>query len=248
MTDTHKVNRPAPLKNVASFSTLLQRMVERDPDLPGLGCFYGPSGLGKSRSAIYGASRYRAAYIECGQFTNARSLMASILTELGEQKPRGTIEDMKNRAVMMMAANPRKPLIVDEVHFIANKRYVDVLREISDKSGAPVILIGEEMLPAHLEAFERVHNRVLEWLAAQPCDAEDLALLVAARCGGIEIKSDLAAAILADTEGNARRIVTNLAKAVEIAKISGVNSVNLEAFGGRAAIFRRHQHTPRKLR
>lgn len=248
MTDTNKVNRPAPLKNVAAFSTLLQKMVAREPDLPGLACFFGPSGYGKSRSAIYGASRHRAAYVECGQFTTARSLMVQILTELGEQRPRGTVEDMKNRAILLMASSPSKPVIVDEAHFIANKRLVDVLRELSDKSGAAVILIGEEMLPAHLEAFERVHNRVLEWLPAEPCDAEDMALLVASRCPTIEIAPDLAAAILHETEGNARRIVTNLAKAVEIAGLVGIDRVDLDAFGGRSKIFRRHQHVARKAR
>lgn len=224
-------SRAAPLKNVAAFSTLLEKMVHRDRDLPGIGVFFGPSGWGKTRSAVYGSNVYRAAYVECGQFTTARSLLHAILIELGEPRPRGTIEDMKSRAIMIMAGNPLRPVIVDEAHFVASKRFVDVLREISDKSGAPLILIGEEGLPGSLEQFERVHNRVLEWLPAQPCDIEDFAMLAAMRCPGVKIKADLAQAIISQTKGNTRRIVVNLSKIQEFALTSGLIKLDLAKFG-----------------
>lgn len=247
MTEYENVNRAAPLKNVAAFMTLLTRMVERDPDLPGMAVFFGRSGDGKTKSAVFGAQRYRATYVECGQFTTARSMLTNILIELGQPKPRGSIEDMKTEAIEYMVANP-KPLIVDEAHFVAGKRFVDLLRELSDKSGAPVILIGEEMLPKHLEQFERVHNRVLEWLPALPCDAEDFAILTHSRCPGLKIKPDLAAAILQRTDGNTRRIVVNLAKASETAKLKGIAEIDLAAFGGTAAIYARTSMTPRHFK
>ncbi|RRH98048.1 ATP-binding protein [Mesorhizobium tamadayense] len=236
MTEHLKVNRPAPLKNVAAFATLLATMVDRDPKLPGLAAFFGPSGWGKTESAIYGANKYRAAYVECGQFTSARSLLSDILIELGEPAPRGPIETLKNQAIMLMVSDPRRPLIIDEAHFIAHKRFVDLLRELSDKSGAPVVLIGEERLPKLLEAFERVHNRVLEWLPALPCDAEDFALLAGHRCNGIKLAPDLAAAILDRTKGNTRRIVINLAKVSQVAKLTGAPVVDLATFGGIQAV------------
>lgn len=244
MTATIKVNDAAPLRNVAAFNTLLNRMVERDLDLPGLAVFYGRSGWGKTKCATLAANRHRAAYVECGQFTTAGNLLDAILMELGEEKPRGTIHAKLSRVIDLMIAE-RRPLIVDEAHFIAAKRFVDVLREISDKACATVILIGEEMLPAHLEAYERVHNRVLEWLPAVPCDASDFRLLAASRCKGLEIAPDLAEAILADTRGNTRRIVINLSKAQQTAQLKGISRIDLAAFGGREAIEREHKHRAR---
>ncbi|MER9851216.1 ATP-binding protein [Mesorhizobium sp. M0106] len=236
MNQPTKVNRPAPLKNVSAFATLLETMVERDPKLPGLAAFFSPSGYGKTESAIYGANKYRAAYIECGQFTTARSLLSDILKELGEPNPRGSVEELKNKVIMLMVFDPRKPLIIDEAHFIAHKRFVDLLREVSDKSGASVIMIGEEGLPTLLERFERVHNRVLEWLPALPCDAEDFALLAANRCGGVRVAPDLAGAILDKTKGNTRRIVINLATVSKVAQLTGANVIDLATFGGIGAI------------
>ena len=91
MSDYTHVNRSAPLKNVAAFSMLIQTVVERRLDLPGLACFHGQSGLGKSKAAIYGANRYRAGYVEAGQFTTAKSLLVSILKEFGVARPSGSI-------------------------------------------------------------------------------------------------------------------------------------------------------------
>lgn len=248
MPDPLSVNQmQAPLRNVAAFATLLERMVERGPSLPGLGVFFGPSGWGKTRSAIYGATRLQAKYVECGMFTTARSLIASVLKEYGGPA-RGSVEEMKERAIELMSAKPRIPLLIDEAHFVAGKRFVDLLRELSDKAGAPVILIGEEMLPAMLEQFERVDNRILERLPAQPCDADDLRQLVRFHCGKLAIADDLSAAILKVTEGNTRRIVINLDKAKEAARVRGVDRLDLDGFGGSQAIVGRTVFTPRVYR
>lgn len=236
MADQHPVNRPAALRNVAAFSTLITKVVERRPDLTGMACFYGHSGLGKTKSAIYGANMYRACYVECGQFTTARSLMISILKEIGVAAPRGTITDMIEEAVKILAGDRRRPLIVDEAHHVAHKRFVDLLRELHDKSLAPVILIGEETLPKQLEAFERVHNRMLDWVPAQPCDQEDFGRLARVYCPGLEIAPDLAKAILAATRGNTRRIVVNLASAQEAAQAKGSTTIDLAGFGGTGAL------------
>lgn len=230
MSNANQVNRPAPLKNVAAFSTLITKVVERKPHLPGMAVFSGPSGYGKSRSAIYGAGRYRAAYVECDQFTTAKSLLVLILKEIGIDRPKGTVPDLIEQAVMVMAGDVRRPLIVDEAHHIAAKRFVDVLRTLHDKSGAPVILIGEEKLPKQLEAFERVHNRMLTWVQAVPCDAEDFAALTATVCPGLTIGADLAAAILQETRGNTRRIIVNLDEAEQRAKRLGAATVDLKGF------------------
>lgn len=230
MSNLIQVNRPAPLKNVAAFSTLITKVVERQPHLPGMATFSGPSGYGKSRSAVYGAGVYRAAYIECDQFTTAKSLLVMILRELGVDRPKGTVPDLIDQAIMIMAGDRRRPVIVDEAHHIAAKRFVDVLRTLHDKSGAPVILIGEETLPKQLEAFERVHNRMLSWVQAVPCDADDFATLSRTVCPNVVLAPDLAAAILRETRGNTRRIIVNLDEVEQRARQLGVETLDLAAF------------------
>ncbi|WP_236020616.1 AAA family ATPase [Devosia sediminis] len=218
------------MKNVAAFSTLMTKVVERQRHLPGMACFSGYSGYGKSRSAVYGAGKYRAAYVELEQYTTAKSMMQMILAELGINRPKGSVPELISQAIEIMAGDVYRPLIVDEAHYIASKKFVDVLRTLHDKSGAPVILIGEETLPKQLEAFERVHNRMLTWVQAVPLDAEDFAILARTVCPSIKIASDLAAAILQETSGNTRRIIVNFDEAEQRAKRLGTESLDLKAF------------------
>lgn len=226
-TEFADVKRPAPLRNVVAFHGLLKRVVNRAPGLPGMACFYGRSGLGKTKSAIYGANSTRAAYVEVGQYTTAKSLLRSVLLELGVSTPRGSIAEMVEAAIQRLSADPTRPLIVDEAHWIAQKRFVDLLRELHDKSLAPVILIGEETLPTALEAFERVHNRILEWVGAEPCDLDDARTLARAYCLGLVVGDDLLATIVERTAGNTRRIVVNLARVLEVARVAGRAEIGL---------------------
>lgn len=230
MSNLIQVNRPAPLKNVAAFSTLISKVVERQRHLPGMACFSGYSGYGKSRSAVYGAGKYRAAYVECDQFTTAKSLLTMILKEIGVNQPQGTVPDLIAHAIEVMAGDVYRPVIVDEAHHIAAKKFVDVLRTLHDKSGAPVILIGEEKLPKQLQAFERVHNRMLSWVQAVPCDAEDFAILARTVCPSIKIAADLSGAILQETRGNTRRIIVNFDEVEQRARRLAVDTLDLKSF------------------
>ncbi|AEQ50783.1 AAA family ATPase [Pelagibacterium halotolerans] len=236
MSEFNNVNKAAPLRNVAAFSILIKEVVERDLALPGMAVFSGPSGYGKTKAAIKGANAYRAAYVECHQLTTARSLLKSILEELGVQKPKGTATDMLDEAIRLMAGDIRRPIIIDEVHHIAHKKFVDVARALHDKSMAPVILIGEETLPKQLEAFERVHNRILSWVQAEPCDLTDFAHLARLMCPGVSIAGDLAQALIDRTRGNTRRIAVNLSQIDQRARRESLDAIDLEGFGGVAAI------------
>lgn len=232
MADQIKVNRKAPTTNVAAFSTLIQRVVERPFGVTGMACFFGEPGLGKTEAAVQGANIYRAAYVECGQFTTARSLLIDILTELGDPRSKGTITDLIKLAIYRMASNPMRPVIVDEAHHIANKRFVDVLRELHDKSRAPVILIGEETLPKRLQAFPQVKDRMLVEVEAVPCDRRDFDQLARVYAPRVKLADDLIDTIIRRTGGNARRIVVNLARAAEVILPSGADTLDLQGFGG----------------
>ena len=170
----------APLRNVNLFREQVERLMNRPPHLPGMGAFYGYSGLGKTFSATYGANMFRAFYVECGESWTKKKFCQRVLQELGMQ-PQGTIADMVDQIIEALSMAQR-PLIIDEFDFAVARKMVELVREIHDKSAAPIILIGEELLPRKLEPFERFHNRVLEWVLAQPADRDDVNQLASLYC------------------------------------------------------------------
>ena len=220
----------APLQNVRLFIELVEKMMNRQPHLPGLAVLYGPAGYGKTESAIAGANRYNAAYIECGQSWNQTTLVDAILHELTSAVIKGSVAKKMAAIIEALAADTR-PLIIDESDFLVKRAMIDLVREMSDKSGAAVILIGEELLPAKLKPFDRAYSRVLHWQPAEPCDLNDAQALARLYVPQIEIDKQLLAQIVEVTAGVTRRIVTNLERIREFAGVSGLKAVSLSQWG-----------------
>jgi DNA transposition AAA+ family ATPase len=220
----------APLRNVGLFRELVEKVQCRAQHLPGLACFYGHSGYGKTRSAVQAANRSRAWYVEIGETWTRSTLCDAILHELSEP-PSGPVASKVQTIIYRMGETPERPLIIDEADFIIRRGMVDMIREIHDKSQAPIILIGEEMLPAKLQKFERAHNRVLDWVAAQPCNLDDTKMLTALYAPGIAFADDLLEALLSASGGRIRRICVNIERVRERAVATGAEVMNLERWG-----------------
>lgn len=235
MTKTPKaqpVSGPLPIKNVALFMAMTKRLIERDPHLPGIGVCHSPSGFGKTYAGIFTQNKTGARRVEVGDSWTRRTFLRAVLREFGmEPKGRGTIADMAEEAIGALGEDPHRPLIVDEADKLVDKGMIEIVRELHEYSGAPIILVGEEKLPAKLLGVERVHNRVLEWFPAQPCDIEDARQLARAFAPKVSIEDDLLDLIRSQSGGRARRIVVNLARVGELARNKGWNSIDRESFG-----------------
>ena len=234
MSPSHStVKGPVAIKNVASFMAMTMRLIDRDPHLPGFGVCHGPSGFGKTYSSIFAQNKTRALRVEVGDSWTRRALVSAILRECGVNvRKKDSIADLAGRAIDLLGDDVRRPLIVDEADKLVDKGMIEIVRELQESSGIPVILIGEEKLPSKLLQVERMHNRVLDWFPAQPCDLEDARELANSFLSGISISDDLLESICAASGGRARRIVVNLAHARELARNRSIKALDLNSWGG----------------
>ncbi len=224
------VNSIAPLRNVSLFLELTVRVMNRTAGLPGLATFHGFSGLGKSFAAIYAANKFRAYHVQVKSVWTRKKLCQAILLEMGVQ-PAPTIADMMDQIGQELSLSSR-PLIIDEADFLVAKGMIEVVRDIYESSQAAIILIGEENLPSSLKRWERVHGRMLDWVAAQPASLGDAKHLAKIYCRGIEIAEDLLTALHAASGGSVRRICVNLDRVREAATLHGVDKMTAAQFGG----------------
>ena len=230
MTDeTRLYNTVAPLRNVSALLALVLRLQNRNPSLPGMATFYGPSGYGKTAAAVFATNKFRACHVEVQSLWRAKSLLAAIVHELGLRPARTSIE-MFEQAAAELARNDRV-LLLDEADHLAKDSMIEVVRGLHQASGAPVILIGEELLPQKLQKWERVHGRMLDWVALEPASLADVQQLAPIYAPGIEIDEDLTAALLKASRQSIRRVSTNLAAIDEFARGRGLGRVGLSVWG-----------------
>ena len=103
----------ARIGNIAQCQNALERAMSRAANLPGLVCFYGPSGWGKSLSANYLCNCRRGYYIQVKSIWSKKVTLAKILGEMGI-KPAATTGDMLDQVCDQLSASGR-PLVIDEM-------------------------------------------------------------------------------------------------------------------------------------
>lgn len=219
----------APLVNVSLAMAGMKRAQGRDLDLPGLVVMHGPSGWGKTTAAIYAANKTRAYHVQGRSTWTRKAMLEAILKEMAIQ-PARTINEMVDQVAEQLNLSGR-PLIIDEMDHLVERKLVEVVRDVYEASQAAILLIGEELLPTRLRAWERFHGRVLDWVGAQPAGIDDARVLAQHFCD-VQVGHDLLAEITDKARGSVRRIRVNLAQVEEFGRSHGLEMVDKAAYTG----------------
>ena len=219
----------ASVKNVSLLSKAIARGLNRDPNLPGMLCFNGPSGYGKTSAAAFAANEFGAYHVEMAFSWTQKRLCEAICREMG-LPPGSTVAEMCTQIAEQLALSGR-PLIVDEADYAVRRGMVELLREFHDKSQGVVVLIGEETLPLKLKKWERVHSRVFEWVSAQPANLEDARALSQVYCPKAQVADDLLEKLVGIAKGSARRITVNLDRVRAFSTNKHIAPVTLKDWG-----------------
>jgi len=221
----------APLGNVALCFATLRRAITRPAHLPGIVCYYGPSGYGKSTAATLVTISYDAVYVQARSSWTRKAAHQAILKGLGVI-PAKTVAEMSDQIAEELVLSKR-PLIVDEADYLVERGSIEIIRDIYEASQAPVMIIGEEGLPNKLKRWERFHGRVLDWAPAQPATLEDCKALAKLHSGKVQIEDDLLDRVHEMSGGSVRRICVNLALIEEQSLVAGQDVMNLKMWGSR---------------
>lgn len=221
--------KTAPLTNVALCLGTLKKAMNRPKHLPGIVVFYGPSGYGKSRAAAQATIQYRACCVQIKSMWTRKGTLEMICKGLGLHADK-TAGGMLEQIAEELSLSGR-PLIIDEADFLVERGQIEIIRDIYESSLAPIMLIGEELLPNKLSQWERFHGRVLDWCPAQPVSFEDVRALYQLYKSSVEIADDLLHLVYERADGSARRVCVNFERISDIARVEGRKEMDLAAWG-----------------
>lgn len=222
------INGIAGITNVALCNQALSRAISRSNSLPGLVVFHGRSGLGKTFAATYAANQHHAYYIQCKSTWTRKAFLQAILKDMGIAPAKNLAEMTDQICEELMASG--LPLIIDEADYLADKNLIMMAMDIYEGSQAAIMLIGEERLPAKLSRYEKIHNRILNWVAAQECSLTDVEQLAMIYARNVEIEPQLLTNLHNATKGTTRRICVSLDNIRNWAADNGTGSVTVATY------------------
>ncbi len=214
----------AQIRNISQCYEAVKRTMERNPLLPGISAFYGPSGFGKSTAANFVATKTNAFYVQVKSTYTKKAFLQALLREMSIPYP-ATLSEMMELATSELAKSGR-PLIIDEFDHLMKGDKVELIRDLYEGSQGTFLIIGEEMLARKLEKWERFHGRILNWVPALPADINDVTLLASIYAPKIEIDEPVLEQLLAQVRGSTRRVSTNLEMLNEKALEAGVRHIS----------------------
>jgi hypothetical protein len=176
------------------------------------------------------AISHRAYYVQMKSLWSRKYLLEKILAEMSIA-PARTMPPMLEQIGRQMAQSGR-PLIIDEADLIVNRGMIEVVRDIFETSQGTVILVGEENLPGHLEGIERVHGRMLDWVAAQPAGMDDARMFAELHCPAVNVADDLLERIVEAAHGSARYVCTNLDRVAEYCRLHNRAEIGAQEYAG----------------
>ena len=216
----------ANINNLSLVKVAMQRLVGRQDGLPGLGVLYGPSGYGKTTATVAVANHSNAYYVQLRSAWSKKTLLEKVCFEMGIPAPKTTAACLD--AICEQLAASQRPLILDEADYLVSKAgMVELVRDIYEGSQAPVMLVGEEQLPAKLKKYERFHGRVLTWVPAQPVSLADAQMLAEIYPPKVRIAEDLLEHLVNLAHGSVRRVTVNLVNLAELADVQCLDALAL---------------------
>ncbi len=217
--------------NVQRFLSGVASVEERGAPEASFLLVSGDAGHGKSHTASWWALHNNAAQIRVKAAATPHWVLTDIVTELGEPAPARNCEKLFAQAVGILARDPR-PLVIDEVeNTIKDLKVLETIRDISDLTEIPVVLVGREYVPGRLKREKQIWSRISAWAAFQPCTRGDVEKCVAELCE-IPVDGPVIDEIFAQCEGRIREAIKAIAVVERAGRRTG-GKVTLDAIAGR---------------
>lgn len=215
----------ARTQNVKNFITLMNNLQSRAEGVPGMALVYGEPGLGKTQAVLWWAAQNNAIFIRSTNLMSGRWLLEEIVEELGEV-PYYRSSELFKQCIRQLKEEPRV-IIVDEIDYlVSDSKAIETLRDIHDKTGAPIILVGMGQADKKLMRYRHLYDRLSEKLKFEPFTQKDIGEIIEQLC---EVKmTECAINYIYSKTNRFRQIVKLINKAENIVKANDLKALDEE--------------------
>lgn len=214
-------------QNVKNFISMMDKLINRNNGLPGMALVYGDPGLGKTQTILWWAAKNDCVFIRSKNLMTGRWLLEELVEELGEV-PYYLTADLFKQCVRQLTENPRV-IIVDEIDYLlGDNKIVETLRDIHDKTGIPIVLVGMGNANKKIARYRHLYDRLFEILKFEPFSLKDVKTITQTLCE-IEL-TECAQEYIFNQSNRFRQIVRLITKAESIAETNSINILDGKSF------------------
>lgn len=159
-------------KNVKKFAALMAELQNLPPNIPKIALVYGEPGLGKSETITKWAFKNDCVYVRANQGMTTRWLLSEIAEELNID-PYWHIDITFNEIVKTLIQN-HKTIIIDEVDYLIEKKTIETLRDLHDRTSCPMVLVGMGMIDKKLSRYPHLYDRIYKKLKFETFNSDDI--------------------------------------------------------------------------
>lgn len=216
-------------RNVKKFISLMDNLQKAPSNVSKMALVYGAFGLGKSQTIMWWVTNNDAIYVRCNHNISPRWLLSEIVKELDEV-PCYTSQRLFEQIEEKLKYNP-KILVVDEIDYLfSNKHTIETLRDIHDKLGIPVLLVGMELADKKLQKYGHINDRIFAKLKFEKLSKEDFKEIIETLS---EVKfSDNAIKYITNRNLQFRQLVKVITKAEQLANTNKLSEISEEIIKG----------------
>lgn len=216
-------------RNVKKFISLMDNLQKAPSNVSKMALVYGTFGLGKSQTIMWWVTNNDAIYVRCNHNISPRWLLSEIVKELDEV-PCYTSQRLFEQIEEKLKYNP-KILVVDEIDYLfSNKHTIETLRDIHDKLGIPVLLVGMELADKKLQKYGHINDRIFAKLKFEKLSKEDFKEIIET-LSEVEF-SDNAIKYITNRNLQFRQIVKVITKAEQLANTNKLSEISEEIIKG----------------
>lgn len=217
-------------QNVKRFVDLMDTLKNASANLTKMALVYGDFGLGKSQTIMWGVTNNDAIYVRRNHKMSARWLLTEIVEEL-DDVPTYLITSLLFKQIENKLHEQPKVLVVDEVDFLLNNSSaIEIVRDLHDKIGIPVVLVGMSLVGAKLKRHKHIYDRLLGVLKFETFNKDDVAKIVT-EISEVEFEPD-ALELVCVKFNQFRQIVKFLNKVENVAEMNNLNTITLPVLEG----------------
>lgn len=216
-------------RNVKRFISLMDNLQKAPSNVSKMALVYGAFGLGKSQTIMWWVTNNDAIYVRCNHNISPRWLLSEIVKELDEV-PCYTSQRLFEQIEEKLKYNP-KILVIDEIDYLfSNKHTIETLRDIHDKLGIPVLLVGMELADKKLQKYGHINDRIFAKLKFEKLSNDDFREIIETLS---EVKfSDSAIRYITNRNLQFRQIVKVITKSEQLANTNKFDEISEEIIKG----------------